>query len=400
MNIELNTKLKDLKLSKEILDFWNISLIGKYTQHYDGYSAFSRSDKMLKLEKLIDSNCRIFEMFKKISDFYKNEEYDFKHNYIEDKSFLSIKMLDLLSKEGVEITNVLLENQSVDPGNSGGWRYTEFIELYLNYLNHKNQIIPGSLKNQFLLEIEQEKRYSSYHDVDRDVETYFNFLKVMNPKEITHDFFHKNLDIICVIINDDTRELINYRKNLNFDSQKKIFEYVLVNFPENLSKYTEYFNDLLPSPVFTAKRLYQGCVDINLYKILHENGLGEKNKQHITSVIKECLNVVSSSEFMKLIEQDIKVSNLDIRENNSKLRLNFSTESYEELERFEKILLNSIAGVIKVADKIKIRWTESFNGEDELITNMDAKFINKQYLHETLRETLQNNQNKNKRHKI
>ncbi len=309
-------------------------------------------------------------------------------------------MLNILKKENLELTTILLNNHKEDNENTGGWRYSEFIDMYLNYLSENKKEIPLFLKDQFLLEARENKRFSSFHEVDKDIETYFNLLNVMNSKEITNQFFKENLELYCSMVNDDTRELENYARCLNFDSQKRIYEYVNTFLPENSSEYTEYFQDLLPTPVFKTQRLYQSSIEINLYQIMFENGLNQKSSQHLNNIIKECLNVVSSDNFLRLINEDIKVFNTSVKEKAAGLKLNFSTETYEDLEKFEKIILKSLKGVVKVQDKIKLRWTDSFYGEDQLLTNMDAKFILQQYLHETLNEDLKKNETKPRKNKV
>ena len=82
------------------------------------------------------------------------------------------------------------------------------------------------------------------------------------------------------------------------------------------------------------------------------------------------------------------------------MSLQFSTENYENLKIFEDILLKSLNGVLEMHEKIKISWSESFSGEDHMITNMDAKFIAQQYLVKKLNHSLLENNINSKKNKI
>lgn len=402
MKTLLSTPLKELDFPPYVGNFWNDNLINKFKKSYDGYSFFSRDNNFPTWEKLMSSEQRVFELLKHLSDFNSKEKHQFKHENIKDlsSSYLSVQMLNLLSKEGLDITKVLLDNHFNDIDNKGGWSYTDLFEIYLKHLDSKNESIPNSLLTKFIFDIKEEKKYASYRSVDEEIDTYFKLLKIIPQNKINYNWFSENLNLFCTIKDEETRELVNYSKHLNYDSQKQIYDYVNQHFPEKIIENKEYYLNLLSSDIFSTKRLYQGSVDINIFQLIHQCKLSQNDSSHLSNIAKHCLSVIASPEFMQLINENIAISNIHTQDNQSNLTLNFSTDSYENLEIFEKIVLRSLNGVMRVSEKIKITWSESYSGADELITNMDAKFIHQYYLYNTLSETLETNTPKPRKNKI
>lgn len=397
--------LQDLNISSETKKFWDDVLLEKFNKSYSSYSSFSRSDKLPNWDKLISSNFRVFDLFQKLSEYYKKERYDFnnKDKFFakeETSTFSSIEFLELLKKDKISIDNIFLNTLVAEPENKSGWTYAEFIELHLHYLKENKQKLHTEIEKQYFLELNEHQQYYSYVSVDENINLFFSLMDVIQPNKINHTWFKEKLEFFCTIKDDDSRQLVNQAEYLNFDSQKKIYDYIVDLFPDNINEHNKYFSKILPSPVFKTSRLHQGSIEINLYQILNELHLNQKDLNHLIHISKECLNVVSQPSFLELIEKDIPVSNIYSKDNNSSVILNFSTNSYEDLEDFEKILLRSLNGVLKVSDKIRISWSESYSGADELITNMDSKFIHQHYLFQTLNETLSTNSNSAKKMKI
>ncbi len=394
MNITLETPLRELSNPISIQKFWEKILINSYDSRH---SSFRTEDNLPTWEKMISSNFRMFEFLKNLSDYYRKEKFSSKENKKEEALFFSIQMLDILKKENFNITNIFLENQKQ---NNGDWRYSEFIEIYLSYLHIKKEFIPNSLKEQLILETKEDKNYSSFRSVDQNIELYLNFLKVINPNDITYEWFSKNLELACEMYDEESRDIINFSSYLNFDSQKNIHEYINNFFPDKIDENKNYFYKILPSPIFVTQRFFQGSIDINLYQILSQNNLNQDNITHLTNIAKECLNIITKPTFMNLINENINVSNIETKDKQSNLILNFSTNNVKDLELFETIALRALNGVLQVSDKIKLKWTDSYYGDNELITNMDEKFIYQQYLHQTLNETLDINKQKTRKNKI
>lgn len=398
------TLLQDLNISPETKQFWDDVLLDKFNKSSTSYSSFSHSDKLPNWNKLISSNFRMFDLFQKLSQYYKNERYDYlnKDRFLSEESnpFLSLEFLELLKKDKIAIDDIFINTLIAEPENKSGWTYAEFIELHLHYLKKNNQKLNENIERQYFLELNEHQQYYSYVSVDENINLFFSLLAVIQPTQITYPWFKEKLEFFCTIKDDDSRQLVNQAQYLNFDSQKKIYDYINESFPENLSENNKYFSKILPSPVFKTHRLHQGSVEINLYQILNELHLNQKDLNHLIHISKECLNVVSQSSFLNLIEKDIQISNIYTKETNTSVILNFSTNNYQDLEDFEQILLRSLNGVLKVSDKIRISWSESYSGADELITNMDSNFIHQHYLYQTLNETLSTNSNSSKKMKI
>lgn len=404
MKINLSTPLKNINFSNEISSFWTEKLIGKYSERHESYSPFSRRDKFPKWSDLIFEKKTVNKLFGHIADFYRSETFEFKDKEvknIESSMYLSIQMLDILDKNNLDISKILLEPYERDPNNYNEHRVIEFFNMYLDYLSLKNETIPKSLSTQFISELIDDKGYSSYRSIDDDVNTYFQLLKVTPKDKITYEWFLENLNIFCLIKDEDTRDLVNNAKNLNYDSQKMIHDYINNNFPQYVTENEKYYPELLDNDIFSVKRFHQSTIDIKIFPIIKKYNLNQKDVRHLSSIACECLNVIASDEFMKMIGKNIPITNIETKDHHSSVVLNFSTDTHENLEAAEKILLTALKGVFEVSQKIHLTWTEDYHtGADQIRTNMDAKFVHQYYMYHNLNDSLDTNSSKPKRNKI
>lgn len=405
MKIDLSTPLKNIKLSKESLDFWRDKLMAKYHNRYSGYSPFSTSyDRGLSSwSELVSKGKTVNDLFDILSSFHRSENSEFNYNEVkntESSMYLSVQMLDILRKDNIDLGKIILDKYAHEPSNSERWYYMGVFNIYLDYLNYRNETIPEILKTHFISELKDAKGYSSHRSVDEDINTYFSLLKVIPKNKITYEWFSENLDTFCLIENENG-ELENACKYLNYDSQKKIHDYISDNFPSRINDNEKYYPNLLQSDVFSTKRFHQGSIDIKIFPLIQQYNLNQKDVKHLSNIAVECLNVVASDEFMKLIGENIPISNIETKDQHSNVILNFSTDTYENLEKVEKILLTALKGVLEVSHKINMSWSEDYHtGENILMTNMNAKFVHQYYMFHNLHDTLDTNNSKGKRNKI
>jgi hypothetical protein len=402
MKIELHTPLKNIKFSDETRKFWKEKILARFDVHHRYYSWFKREDKFPEWEKMISNGEKIGGLLKNIASFYRSEHGDFQYNdtpNIQSSSYLSVELLDLLKKDNIDITKILLDNLNYEPKDYNDWHIRDFFSIYLDYLNNRNEKIIDKINNKFIEILAEYKRFS-HQSVDEEVANFFKLLEVTPNDKITHEWFLNTLDFFCTIKDEETRKLVNYCKFLNYDSQKKIHSYMKQNFPNHLEENFKYYPNLLESKIFSTKRLCQGCIDINLFLLIEQYGLTHKDGRHLSNIATHCLTVVASSEFMQLIGEDITITNIENKEHQSNVILYFSTDTYENLEKAEKILLTALKGVLEVSEKIRLTWSESYHGEDELSTNMDAKFVHQYYMYHNLNDTLDSNEVKPKRPKV
>ncbi len=400
MKINLNTNINKINSSFEVRSFWDTKLVDKYNQFYDGYSPFAHRNKLPTWEKM--KQMRVNEVFSKITDFFRDETYEFKDKDVELKpsNYLSVKMLDILSKDGVDITDVFKTTYQNDLENKSGWQYQEFIDLYLSYLKFKGQLFPTELLDPTLKLIKEYNGYISNSNTDNNVSIYFKLIDRLPKEKVTYSWFAEHLNIFCSSEDDNSGEIVNKHQSLNYDTQKLIYDYIEKNFPEYLEENSKYYLKLIPTDIFTSQSLHQGVININLFQIIHNNNLKQKDSDHLCNIARHCLSVVNSSDFMGLIEKDIHVSHINIEKTQSNITLKFSSESSEELEEFKTILLTALKGVLNVSEKIRLNWNSLYNGEDKLDTNMDAKFVHQHYLFHDLHNSLNTSKQQNKKHKL
>lgn len=391
--MNLSTKLNTIHFSEKLKKTWSDNTSQESSAYGYGTGVIPSLEKLILHSSSINYN--LFELFKYVSDLHTRENY---HPDVHKDA--TIKILKALNKDGINLEQILLETKYVDPDNEAGWQYETFFNIYLKSLIDSKKEINPILLEQCLLEIETNKKYSSYQDIDSEINTFFDLLEVIPKNQITYEWFNKKLELFCTILDDESREMVNNCNLLNFDSQTKIYNYISTNFPEKISENEKYYQDLLLEDNFITKNLYQGVIKINLFKVLAQFNLKQENLQNISNIIGECLNVTASSEFMKEINENITVSNIDVKQQHNSMNLQFSTENHEDLIIFEDILLKSLNGVLKMHEKIKISWSESFSGEDHIITNMDAKFVAQQYLVQKLNHSLLENKIPNRKHKV
>jgi hypothetical protein len=404
MKIELSTPIKNITFSDETRKFWKEKILAKFEQRNEGYSWFKREDKFSEWGRMVSDGTTIGQLLTLVASFYRSENGDFQYNQsknVDSSSYLSVQMINLLGKDKVDLTQILLDNYNYEPKDYKDWHIKDFFNLYLDYLNLKEEKISDILSDTFISNLGESKKYSSHRSVDDDLSTYFQLLKVTPSEKINYDWFSKQLEFFCLIEDDDSRELENHCKYLNYDSQKKIHNYVKQHFPNNVDENSKYYPELLVSEVFSTKRLHQGCIDINIFSLIQQYGLTNKDVRHLSSIACECLNVVASDEFMKLIGENIQITNIENKEHKSSVTLNFSTDTYENLEKAEKIILTALKAVLEVSQKIRINWSENYHtGADELSTNMNAKFVHQYYMYHNLNDSLDTNSSKPKRNKI
>lgn len=395
MNITLNTPLKEVNLSDNIKNVWNKSTDWNPTRY------LSREDGLTSLTKLINSGNRVYELFQSLAHYYKKEQFEreYEHNNSKHKS-LSIEILKVLTEERLDITEIILENMKQNPHNEGGWAYINFLDLYTEYLKEKKLPLNELILNQLISEKIGEKQYSSYYSIDTEIEQLFNLLNTIPQNSISYPWFSETLNMFCQAYNEDTRMLDDHSHLLNFDSQTKIYDYVKTYFSNHLEDNIKYFSDIVPQEILSVRKYHQSTIEINLYQVLRENNLTQKSFGHAKSVAIECLNIVASKEFMELIHENITVNNINHQEGLKSITLQFSTNTSEELETFEKVFSTALSGILKITEKIHLNWSDSWSGEQELITNMDAKFVHKQYLHQFLNETLELNPQKGRKNKL
>ncbi len=404
MKIDLSTPLSNIEFSNDIPNFWKEKIIARFEQRSDGYSWFKREDKFDDWKKLIANNKTVGDLLNKIAKFYRSENGQFQYDdikNIDSSSYLSVQMLTLLNKNGIDLTEILLKNYDYEPKDYKDWHILDFFNIYLDYLNIRSEKIPDILNEKFITKLEQYKKFSSHRSVDEDLNTYFQLLKVMPKEKITYDYFVDQLNFFCLIEDRESRELENHCKYLNYDSQKKIHNYIKEHFPNKIEENSQYYPELLVSDVFSTKRLHQGCIDINIFSLINQYGLTDKDSSHLSSIACECLNVVASDEFMKLIGENISISNIENKKYKSNVTLHFSTNNYEDLEIAERIILTALKAMFDISQKIRMHWSENYHtGADELSTNMNAKFVHQYYMYQNLNETLEQNDSKPKRPKI
>lgn len=402
MKLELNTPIKNINLSKNISIFWKEKILAKFDERHERYSWFDRNDKFPEWNKLNSDGTTLGEFLTLIAKFYEKENGDFQYNGqtdINSSNYLSVQLLNILNKENIELTKILTDNYNYERKDYKDWNIMDFYNIYLDYLNLKNEKISEILNNKFIEKLKEYKRYG-YRSVDDDINTYFRLLKVTPSDKINHNWFAKNLDFFCMIEDEEERKLVNQCKCLNYDSQKKIHNYIKDNFPNHVEEHAEYYPKFLESKVFSTKRFYQGSVDVNLFSLVNQYGLTNKDVHHLSNIATHCLTVIASPEFMNLIEENILITNIETKENKSSVTLNFSTDTAENLDRVEHILLAALQGVLEVSQKIHLQIADSYHGNEEVHTNMNAKFVHQYYMYHNLNNTLDTNLSKPKKPKI
>lgn len=395
MTINENTPLKSLSFSPEVEKCWQEQIIAKYSQKFEYYSPYTNRKRLDDWKEFKAKNT-VGQLLEELGDFRSTEtyeqEYSDKHsNIISD--FASVRMLTLLEKEGLPVESILLNSPNV------GQEFNVFdvfdgvktYVVYMDSLYEQNKIISQDLINRFIPLITYEKSITDRRDIDDDMNIFFRLISILPPEEITYDWVSKNLDVFCSQEGEKRGELKNISHQLNYSSQKKIYDYIQKHFPENLEDNRQYYNDLMPSPILKIKRLHQGIIEVDLYQYIFQNELQQKDRTHLSSICIEALNVMSSQEFLTLINEDIKVSNIETKDYNKKLTIYFSTDNREQLEKFETIYVNTLESLLNVEDTIHISWNEDHDsGESYAITNMKTDFIVKHYLFSKMNKEIPN----------
>lgn len=393
MNITLSTKIKDIKLSKKISRVWNEKIVARYNESY-GSNGFSERNQPNLWNDLGDIS--LSDLISYINEFYVAEYYNI-DKYIE-YNYVAIDFLNALKEEKLDVRNILEESIKNPPSllsNKG------LLDVYIKFLNSNNEFISESLLTSILEKLNDEKRYIRNGDLEEQINFFFDLLKVVPHSIKTEQWTIDTLDSFCFLRDDETRELVNASKNLRYISQNHVLDYIQTNFPQNIEKYKKYYHDLLDDNAFELENLYQAKVSINLYSLLQQYQLEIDLSDKLSDIAHQCLKVVASKEFMVLINKNIDVSNIIAHKTKSHISLGFSTQTADELKEFEDIFLLAVKNILKVQEKVSIEWYESYHSsENELSTNMDAKFIYQYYSYSKLNANLEDNNKGMRKNKI
>jgi hypothetical protein len=398
MNFTLETTIKNINLPKYIKEFWDRVFLQKANNLNNGFSGFiSRGDKRV-FQHMEENGWRLWEIFNEVSFLYRREVEANEREKI--KEFVSLETLRILEKENITMTNVLLENNKNDPLNEGGWNYPTLLNLYLADLKQKKEKVPSVILELMVKEIEKDRAISGYKVLDEELKNFIDLVSI-TEKEITYNWFSKNLQMICMVKDQQTDELEDHKKYLNFDSQKLVFNYIKDNFPLELENAKDYYQSLF-SDKFTTKEYFQGEIDINLYVILNEKNLSQKDYYHLINIAEVTMNNIQQESFMSLIGEQYNIEKLEIKKGSKNLLISYSSINKKDIEVFEKVAIKSLNGVYNIAEKIQISSTETglFSTDSEVITNLDVNLTSKQYLKEKLSDELSLNSSPTKKMKL
>lgn len=407
MPIQFTTLLNTIPFTSAIEDYWNSHLVAQYSKNFNTannyYSSFKEAEK-LPLWENFQVNNNIYQLFDALLKFHRLEYFDFEYHTTDSKSnnqthlpssYLSIQMIDLLEKEGINFSSLMLVNDH----NNDQTDFYEHYCLHLQHLNFKQHCIEEQLSDKFLESVLLRQSYS-YHNVDRNVELFFMLLEATPKETINLQWFTDKLELFCTLEDREERELLNHSNFLNFTSQKHIYDYMQTYFPENIEDNQQYYKNLIPSDIFSSNILFQGMIKIDLFQYMLLNDLSKNKFNHLENIAKESLNIISSDEFMSL-HDNLSIVNIHHKTSKTHITLFFSCDNHEDLVTFEKNYITTLHCLFKVQDKIYLNWSENYHGEDTLDSNMDAQFINKYYLASHLHNTLDNDLSKpNKKNKI
>lgn len=392
MTINENTPLNSLSFSPEVEKCWQEQIIAKYDQKFEYHSPYENRNRLDDWKEFKTKNT-VGQLLEQLGDFRRTEtyeqEYSEKHsNVISD--YASVRMLNLLQSEGLPVESILINS----PNTGEAFNVFDDVKtytLYMDSLYQQNKLMPLELFNKFIAIITDEKMFSLRREIDDDINIFFRLISILPKEEITYDWVSKNLDLFCSGEGEKRGDLKNISEQLNYSSQKKIYDYIQEYFPAYVEENRQYYHDLMPSPILKTKKLHQAIIDVDLYQYIFQNELQQKDIYHLSSICIEALNVMSSPEFLSLINEDIKVSNVETKQYNKNITVYFSTETREQLEKFENIYVNTLESLLNVEDTIRISWADNDDtGENYAITNMKTDFIVKHYLFNKMNNEIPN----------
>lgn len=389
MTIDFTTPLKNLNFTSTFISFWNDNLVTRYHQKNNGSYSFFSNARKLPLWNDFQAKENLFNLFDVLHNFYNTEKHTFDYEKTENVShcsYLSLQIMNILSQDGLSLSSFLNQHYMTNQDKKDDRLYIDpLFELYLHHEEFNDRYISDLLKDKYIEIIHQNKKFSDFSSTNSNILCFSKLLKVIPKEKTSYEWFIKNLNEMCF---DEEMNSIDYI-SLNYESQKIIYDYIHTNFKEHIEENNNYFKNLLPNDIIFSKRLFQTSVTIDMYQFIHQNKLKQNDLDKLCDIATEALNIISTPEFMQIINQDIKISHIDTKKSLSTIEILFSTDNQENLIIFENIYLTLLESVLKVSDQIMVTWNEDYHsGENTLITNMNAQFINKHYLHSKLNNKL------------
>lgn len=387
MTIELSTPLHQIKISNEAILLWDKTLIPILQ------SELSFSDrKILPYWSEFKSNT-VDDFLNNLSRIYNKEFFQLNNKKKLPDEYQSLKMLAMVKKDGIDFSKLYMEKFENQISKNHNFFETPTLMMYLQFIKIQGEFLAPHLLQAIIEDKLESKKYSSYDRMDETVEMYFKLLSVTPVKNVTYDWFIQNLNSFC----QDKQK--NMGKYLNYDNKKLIHDYIKINFPDKFDKDSFYFSELTGKNNFFIRRLHQSSIQINLFQILHDLNLGNQELHHIEEICIQTFKVVSSKKFLDLIGKNIDIENYHTDKKASCLELHFSSENPDKLKELEQVFLTALKAVLPIHEKIHIVWSEDYDGNDTINSNLNAKFLHQYYLHQKLNDELQQNSS-HKKNKI
>lgn len=394
--ITLNTKLQELNLSKETIEYWNNNIVrtAKLNKNYHVFftSKYSKIEEWDNFIKKHDNFYTIYNLFDCLNYVTTMEDANPKAKE-QVCSFAS-----LLKKENIDFTNIIKGTLIEDPENKHGWQYNELLPIYLIWLKNENKTISDDLIDVFIKYVEKNSTHISY--IGKNIESAMNLIETIEEEKLTHTLFKKIINAFSKVHANDDEVFVEFFNHINYDTQLKLYNFINNKFPNNIKDYQQYYPSFVSDNFFEIKEFFEIVIELDLFSFALKNNIQDPDTKLLQGLTRECLRIMSSQEFKENVEKDIDINNFYVTmENKTTLKIDVSINGKESSKNFQKIFPSTLFEILKNQDYY-YSVEENFSGPPDINTNLTLEVFTKYYLYNKFKSNLDSGEKNTKKIKL
>ena len=393
--ITLNTKLQELNLSKETIDYWNNNIvrIGNINKNYHVFysSRYSKIEEWNSFISKHDNFYCVYNLFDCLNYVTKMVDAD-----PEAKNKVC-KFARLLKKENIDFTNIIKETLIQDPKNKHGWQYDELLPIYLIWLNNNNEKFPDDLIDVFLTYKEKNSPHISY--IEGNVKLAMDLIGMIDEKSVTYTLFNKVLASLSKVHTND-EENPEFFNHINYETQLQVYNFIGNKFPEYILEHQKYYPSFVSDNFFEIKEFFEIVIELDLFSFALKNNIQDPDTKLLQGLTRECLRIMSSQEFKENIEKDIDINKFYVTmDNKTTLKIDVSINGLEGSKLFQKTFPPTLFEILKNEDYYYL-VEENFSGPPDINTNLTLEVFTKYYLYNKFKSNLDSGEKNTKKIKL
>lgn len=394
--ITLNTKLQELNLSKETIEYWNNNIV-KTAKLNKNYHVFLTS-KYAKIEEW-DTFIKKHDNFYTIYNLFDCLNYVTTMEDANPKAKEQVcNFVSLLKKENIDFTNIIKETLIEDPENKHGWQYDELLPIYLIWLKNENKTISDDLIDVFITYVEKNSTHISY--IGKNIESAMSLIETIKEEKLTHTLFKKIINAFSTVHADDDEVFIEFFNHINYDTQLKLYNFINNKFPNNIKDYQQYYTSFVSDSFYKINEFVETVIELDLFAFALRNGMKDPDTRLLQNLTRESIKIMSSNEFKENVGQEIDIKHFHVTmDNKTTLKIDVSINGIEGSKLFQKTFPPTLFEILKNEDYY-YSVEDYYSGPSDVNTNLTLEVFTKYYLYNKFKSNLDSGEKNTKKIKL